>query len=269
MNKEDFVITLTFGDVAENHVGMEQIGNMVDINQGFNLDDLKQIKKTFTKLNIKSKIYKLHKFHSELIQKHLPEAYVLVIPNSIETILKENSIYTLDNLIEEQQKLDWDKKALMYGRVVNKHARYNLCYNIIGHLPNYEEGKGRVVSYSKIPITKVIYDNMKKYFGDKAENLKCEGNYYYDLSNSNKCGIGFHGDSERRKVIAFRLGSSLDIHYQWFYKSKDIGPRIKLPLNNGDLYIMSEKAVGTDWKNRNIYTLRHATGSNKFTEIKN
>lgn len=53
MNKEDFVITLTFGDVAENHVGMEQIGNMVDINQGFNLDDLKQIKKTFTKLNIK------------------------------------------------------------------------------------------------------------------------------------------------------------------------------------------------------------------------
>ena len=53
MNKEDFVITLTFGDVAENHVGMEQIGNILDINQGFNLDDLKQIKKTFTKLNIK------------------------------------------------------------------------------------------------------------------------------------------------------------------------------------------------------------------------
>lgn len=29
-----------------------------------------------------------------------------------------------------------------------------------------------------------------------------EGNYYYDI---NKTGIGFHGDSERKKVIAISL----------------------------------------------------------------
>jgi hypothetical protein len=33
------------------------------------------------------------------------------------------------------------------------------------------------------------------------------------------------------------------------------------------MYIMSEKAVGTDWKMKNIPTLRHATGAKKFTEI--
>lgn len=265
MNQEKSVITLTFGDMAENHVGMEQIGNKVDIGQGFNLDDLKQIKKNFAKLNIKSKIYKLHKFNEELSDLNLPEAYLLVIPNGITSILNNNSEYTLNNLSDELSKLNWDKKALMYGRVVNKNARYNLCFDIKGHSPNYEEGKGRVISYNKIPITKIIYKNMEKYFGEKAKDLKCEGNYYYD---KDKCGIGFHGDSERRKVIAFRLGATLDMHYQWFLGGKDIGSRIKLPIGGGDIYVMSEKAVGTDWKKKDIYTLRHATGSSKFTEIK-
>lgn len=30
---------------------------------------------------------------------------------------------------------------------------------------------------------------------------------------------------------------------------------------------MSEKAVGSDWKKKNIATLRHATGCEKFTKI--
>ena len=31
---------------------------------------------------------------------------------------------------------------------------------------------------------------------------------------------------------------------------------------------MSEKAVGSDWKKKNRFTLRHATGCAKFTTIK-
>ncbi len=259
------VITLTFGDMAENHVGMEQIGKIVDVGQGFNLDDLKEIKNIFSKLGVKSKIYKLHQFHPELKKMELPKAYFLVISKGIEKILSNNSNYNLNDLMNEQAKLNWDTKALMYGRVVNKNARYNLCYDVKGHSPNYEEGKGRIISYSKIPTTKVIYDNLTKYFGEKGRNLKCEGNYYYDVS---KCGIGFHGDSERRKVIGLRLGESLDMHYQWFYQGESIGPRIVIPIKGGDIYVMSEKSVGTDWKKKDTYTLRHAAGSNKFTEIK-
>jgi hypothetical protein len=39
------------------------------------------------------------------------------------------------------------------------------------------------------------------------------------------------------------------------------------PLDDGDIYVMSEKAVGTDWKKKVIYTLRHSTGCAKFTTI--
>ena len=37
-------VTLTFGDCAENHVGMEQIGALSD--SGFTLENLKNVKRT-------------------------------------------------------------------------------------------------------------------------------------------------------------------------------------------------------------------------------
>lgn len=48
-------------------------------------------------------------------------------------------------LFEELVKLDWDSKAFMYGRVVNKYARHNLCFADEPQDPSYEEGKGRVI----------------------------------------------------------------------------------------------------------------------------
>ena len=38
-------------------------------------------------------------------------------------------------------------------------------------------------------------------------------------------------------------------------------------LEPGDVYIMSETAVGTNWKRMTVLTLRHATGCDKFTKI--
>ena len=101
--------------------------------------------------------------------------------------------------------------------------------------------------------------------GEKAKEMACEGNYYYDVS---KCGIGFHGDGERKRVVGLRLGASIPLHYQWFTRSAPIGNRCELMLNHGDLYIMSEKAVGTDWMSSSKITLRHAAGSKKYTTIK-
>jgi len=68
--------------------------------------------------------------------------------------------------------------------------------------------------------------------------LVAEGNYYFD---SKKCGVKFHGDEERKKVIALRLsiGESPSIHYQWFLKNKPIGKRAVIPLEDGDVYVMS------------------------------
>ena len=117
-----------------------------------------------------------------------------------------------------------------------------------------------------MPLLNKLREILPTYFGEKACNLYCEGNQYYDLE---ECGIGFHGDSERRIVIAARLGNeSMPLHYQWFQKSLPIGERIKIMLNPGDVYLMSEKAVGTDWMKKLVPTLRHAAGAHKFLTIK-
>jgi hypothetical protein len=109
-----------------------------------------------------------------------------------------------------------------------------------------------------------IRNFLPDFLGEKAKDLMVEGNYYYDVD---KCGIGFHGDSERKKVIAIRLGKSIPLHFQWALNGKPIGERIELTLNHGDMYVMSEKATGYDWKTRKIPTLRHAAGAAKFLQF--
>lgn len=244
-------ITLTFGDAAENHKGMQMIGEMEEEGQGFNHEDLLEIYDRFKKAT-------LYRLECEEIN-----AWVLVLKDGVKELLKGTG-WTVDDFFKEQMTLDMDKKAFMYGRVVDKKARWNLCFAEERQDPKYAEKKGRIISYDDVPITRHVYSKFPEYFGKKAKNLKGEGNYYY---NVDKCGIGFHGDSERRKVIAIRLGASLPIHYQWFHQGEPVGDRAIIPLNGGDIYVMSEKAVGTDWKKKVIPTLRHATGCQKFTTI--
>jgi len=249
------LITLTFGDMAENHVGMEQIGQMVAEGQGFHLEDLQAIQRTMEARGVVCELMTLSAAEQ-------PSAYVLVMRKGVNALLDGK---TQQSMFDEQKGLVYDKQAFMYGRVVNKHARWNLCFDENSREPDYEGGKGRIVGYNEVPIMRSFMTQIETLFGPKAAGLKVESNYYYDTT---KCGIGFHGDSERRKVVGVRIGhSALPMHWQWFYQGRPIGDRIIVPLEAGDMYVMSEKAVGTDWKKKTIPTLRHATGCDKFTTI--
>ena len=281
-----YTTTLTFCDRAENHVGMQQMGKLAP--EGFTYEELKEVQHLIGGDIIKLECIALcdgkHGVDGEYgcnneecrgkdicldtcntcprleYEYDVEDAYILIIRDGVNKLDID-----LDALTKEQASLTPDRKALMRGRVVNKHARGNLCFSEKGQEACYEEGKGTVIAYKDVPLTNSIKVKLGKIFGDKGKDLQCEGNYYYDPS---KCGIGFHGDAERRKVIAVRLGKSMSLHYQWYIKTKVIGRRIKFMLNHGDMYVMSDKAVGFDWKKRKIATLRHAAGAEKFLEIK-
>ena len=249
-------ITLTFGDQAENHVGMEKIGNLRKKGEGFQFDDLMRIWSSLEEKEIWSQIYTLSN------DPVLPDAHILVITNGVNALLSGK---TQMDMFEEQKAFEYDKKAFMYGRVVSKHARWNVCFDEHHREPNYEKGMGTIIGYDEVPIMSQLLEKMQETFGEKARDLKGEANYYY----SEKTGIGFHGDSERRIVIAARIGHrSTPLHFQWYHKGEPIGDRFAIPLNPGDIYIMSEKAVGTDWKMKNIPTLRHATGHDKYLDYR-
>jgi len=172
----------------------------------------------------------------------------------------KNCIPNYNNLYQELLNINYDKKAFMRGRVVNKIARYNVCFADISQSPDYEAKKGTIVNFADIPLLQELRSYIEFITSDK---LLTEANYYYNR----QCGIGYHKNSERHKVVCCRFGEALDMHFQWYYNHKPVGENIAIPLEGGDIYIMSHKAVGNDWHRSKICTLRHATGNSKYTTV--
>lgn len=258
-------ITITFGDQAENNVGMQKIGNVAQ--SGYTLEQMSMMADLLRPLGAICTIYHLSDNISPTFNAE--PAYLLIIERGVNYMLPSynGDLSTAAKLYNEQWVLPRDTKALMYGKVVNKHARYNLCFADFSQEPDYNNGKGRVVDFKFLPLLQKLRINIELLLGEKAGSLVAEGNYYYD---TNTCGIGFHGDSERHKVVGVRLGNSaaIPLHFQWFYQGSPVGKRAVFTLNHGDIYVMSEKTVGTDWKSKNKFTLRHAAGAHKYTTIK-
>lgn len=258
-NKYNETYTLTFGDQAENHARMQKIGQAAA--EGFTHEDLTRAESYFNDHGCETEMIFLNDYLSPEDSSKAEPAYVLIIRNAIEALTGS----TADEFYLEQQKLSKDTKAFMYGHVVNKHARHNLCFGLENQEPCYEQAKGRIIAFDDVALLNKMRLQLPASIGVKALNLVAEGNYYY---KPEICGIGWHGDSERKMVIALRLGKSMSMHYQWYTKSRPVGSRCDLILNHGDIYYMSEKAVGWDWKKPSLYTLRHAAGAKKFIEIK-
>lgn len=256
-------LTLTFGDCAENHVGMQIIGERAM--SGFDAADLQAAAEYFTALGKRTELVDLDAVFTGDITRDstssasVDAAQVLVIRGALDASEQEA-------LLAEMLALSWDTKARMRGRVVNKHARHNLCFDAESAEPNYAEGRGRVVGFDECPIlaklrTETVANMMRS--GATAD-LKVEGNLYYDVR---VCGIGFHGDSERRKVVGMRIGTcGFPLMFQWYHEGERVGPMTRIDLLPGDMYVMTEKATGCDWKRRKVPTLRHAAGCNKYTK---
>jgi hypothetical protein len=240
---------------------MQKIGTLS--NNGFNLDDINKMKIWFESKGCKCTIINLHwLLEDEKLQQDNP-AYLLKVKNAVNALLDDEN--GKDALFKEQDELEKDTKAFMYGRVVNKHARHNLCFGEAHQAPNYEEGMGTVYAFDEVPHLKQIRYKLGEIIGEKGTNLQAEGNYYYDVK---KCGIGFHGDTERKKVIAFRLGATIPLCYAWYHDNNVISDIMTInDLEHGDMYVMSEKTTGFDWKSKTKYTLRHAAGCDKYTTI--
>jgi len=244
-------VTLTFGDCAENHRNMQVIGHLKP--HGLSKNHLICAKEYFENKGCRTEWFELNDLLPENI--HVSEsAYLLVVRKGVDGMVDSKE------MLKEQEGLTPDKKAFMYGRVVNKKARYNLCFADFAQEPDYEKKQGRIYEFKSVPLLNRVRECLPEIIGDRmGEQLPCEGNYYYDTK---KTYIGFHGDSERRIVIAIKLGEDFNIYYQWYHKGVKIGRQICVPLHHGDIYFMSEKAVGTDWKSRSKYTLRRAAAKN-------
>lgn len=288
-SKAASAITITFSESVENHVGMEIRGLKGET--GITMFDIDYAIENCNTLGIKTEKIDLicDAMNDEAYEDvEFDEACVLILRNAAQILLSNDSnprdysgssgssgssdssgssgynSSTANDLFQEMDKLAWDTQiySRKHQRVVNKNARWNVCFDDESQEADFENKKGTVIAFDDVPLLNIIRVAIGEILGDVGQNLLAEGNKYYNVKTT---GIGYHGDTERSKVVALRLGEPIPLVYQWFYKGKPIGSRIDLPqLMNGDMYIMSQKAVGNDWQKRNITTLRHAAGAKKY-----
>jgi len=225
-----------------------------------------------------------NKYRSEVINGNKVNMTVVLPPN-----VKQGEIITAPLTYDPQRSVTflvpkrYENKDL-YGTIVkvpgqrrNKHARRNICC-VPGRsqTASVYEGKGTIVDLNGLSKVdngvRILKENMQNGLlgcgsSSKVEINVVEGNRYYDLK---KTGIGYHGDTERVVVICFSIGggAGYPLCWQWFKDGQPVGNNMEVLLNSGDVYIMSEKSVGADWKLRSRYTLRHAAGAKKFRSLK-
>ena len=287
-------IALTCAPGGENHTGNQFIGKMPEKGSGLTFTDLTEIankivmkRKTeiiqeIEKHDVGVELLDLNKLCGDNIIDEIGGIYesekagVLIVRNWVENTDTQN-IY--DECILDE----WDKKYLdpnkyreeivdgekvrVRGKVLNKHARSNICYvEDRNQTADYLNGKGTIVDLNEKTCIKKQVDRLRN-LHEKLEINVVEGNRYFDLK---KTGIGFHGDTERAIVMCLSIGGggNYPMRWQWFKGGFPVGNFIDVKLNDGDLYIMSEKSVGMDWKLRSKYTLRHAAGAEKYTTLK-
>lgn len=159
--------------------------------------------------------------------------------------------------------LEVDKKAVMRGTVKHKLARWNATFGEQAQEPDIANKRGTIYAFDDLPLLQTLRANLSEEFGESCSDLLAELNIYYDIM---KCGIGFHGDGERLKVLCARFGKALSLDFQWYANSSPVGERFSVVVNGGDLYMMSQKATGNDWKKTKggYLSLRHAAGCAKY-----
>lgn len=284
--------TLTFGDCGENDSkGMEKIGNRAVT--GISVAELFQAKTIIDSLGGTTEIYDLRQLLSPPDRELAHEAAVLVIRNGVnfmchdivEEITTMSSSWSIpipsnypNIMFQELAQIPMDKQRVVMRKaeidgvkmdytvpiLQDKHARHNICIGDFDQEPEIIKGKGRVVNFSRLPAIARLRSRLGLFLGYKTAKLIGEVNHYYNLK---ECGINYHGDTERRIVVGVRLGSPFPLAFKWFKNTKAYSAPFEIPmLNHGDMYVMSEKAVGYDWKRHagGLLTLRHAAGFGKF-----
>ena len=262
------LFTITCGDQSENHHGMKKQGTLAEA--GFTWEEFVRAIPIFKKWGGRCELYPLDLWiHPEENQAldFIPEASVLVIRGGVDAVLKSQGIHNVTSQmrIDELLSFDWDTQYfdVRRNRVLNKHARHNVCFDTNPQIADFPNKQGTLIAWDAVPITSSIRNGLPLFLGPKAHNLKGEGNKYMNVL---KNGIGPHGDSERKKVAMWRIGASAYLCFRPHQNHHPIGRPLPLLLHDGDLLFMSQKAGGFDWKSHknNLITWRHAAGAHKY-----
>lgn len=247
---------ITFGEVALLHVGGAEFGSGRR-EHGFTVSELRNLANALQQSELILLSDALPKSEQ---QAH--EAAVLVLRDGAQTLLGLPN--AADLLWREQTNTKYDQKFFDRGRTKNKIARHNIVFGEVEQGASEDYKECTIRAFKNLPWLANFRKELQSKLGAKASGLNAEGNHYYNP----KCGIGYHGDSERKIVIGLSLGAAAILRYRWRkpHSSEPVGSSVDINLQHGDVYVMSEKATGFDWKSRSKWRVVHAAGAPKYID---
>ena len=136
---------ITFGEQSENHAGMKMYGNGLS-ERGYSITELEKFAKKYEDIGGKSELIRL----DENIERVDP-AGVLILRGGIDKIMSvEGYHFGSCDIYKELLELKWDDKYwdTRRSKVLNKRARWNVCFGEKGNAPDYENKMGRVIGYN-------------------------------------------------------------------------------------------------------------------------
>ena len=259
--RDGMSLSLTFAETGESGPSLPKYGRPHHAAEGLTLADLKQANKAFATAGYESRFIDLREEafgHLQgLAAADMPpsdlQPHVLVVKDGLAHLLRDSPFsrtYLTSVLLQERPD---DKSIGNEGQVNTKRARWNIGIGDAAVAPSsaVEEAKGQVrskiMSMHEAPwdVFEVLRRNLGGLFdAGKWEDLVAEANIYYNVQ---LCGIGFHGDTERRVVICARLMSDSPMKFAWFKDNKPVGDVVSVKVDSGDLYFMEDFAVGSEW----------------------
>ena len=249
--------TVTFCECAESDRSLQQLGEKAS--SGFSIAQLERAKAWFEQRGIACILIPLPNPNGTG-----PDGAVLVARAAVPLLC---GVPSQAHVMDELLQIPYDTKMIHYGKLAEKRARH--CNVLADHdqSPDYGTRQSTVVRFARVPALERMRAQLPDILGSDATNMFAEVNKYPSAADDAVIGgIGFHGDSERRRVVAARFGTSAFLlRFVWFRSHKVASGPIDVTVFPGDVYIMSDAAVGHDWKCSGRHTLRHAAGAPKYT----
>lgn len=250
-------IHLMFCDIANHGTGMQQFGTLCD--SGFTNEHLLWMHSNIN--SDKSQIYNVTSILPKTLYE-MPDSYILVLKG----FFNDQANHFWQTLLTSESSdgnsltgVNWDVNRINKGKLVFNKLGYKLLFYDLGSSWKFpfssQDNRGTIYNLKKIPTLDVFQEMLQQQVGFLPV---VDGTYFYDL---NECFIPLHQVKDRKKIVGLGIGATMPLQFRWFHGSKSCSETMSIPIENGDLYIISEGAAGIRKEKQTKLYLKYGIGN--------
>ena len=173
-------------------------------------------------------------------------------------------------LYKEQDEIRYSGRFLDKGKLKIRRAHKTMAFGVEGRDASDDYTQPTVTAFSEVPMMDKIRTSLQNLLGNRTADLEVDGTKYHTSfhekgddgkpmkKNSNK---GWHGGDKRTIVIGVCLGAPVTLSFIWrlpgSQKNLD-DTKVSVSLTHGDVYVMSEIAIGSNWKSSSLLRCLHS-----------